>query len=188
MTVMMKPIPDGSGYKTAMFGRHIALYYGLLGLVTLLLAACASEPVSPQDEPLSPQEKLAFELGFAARSGDLEAVRTLLDAGADIEAKDSAGHTSLHFTALNANPEVAAVLLERGADIGAENIFGVMPAGYASESNENPRVLATLLKQVANVDIKFAEGSTLLHVAAASNDNPAVAALLLDRGADRQKQ
>ena len=54
----------------------------------------------------------------AVRTGSIENVIVLLDAGADLEAKDNEGKTALLVAASNAGPDVAKVklLIERGAE------------------------------------------------------------------------
>ena len=53
---------------------------------------------------------------FAVRGGHLDAVRALLDAGADVNDTLSDGQSALVVAAANANWELAAYLLDRGAD------------------------------------------------------------------------
>ena len=53
---------------------------------------------------------------FAVRSGSLDAVKALLDAGADVNDTLSDGESALVVAAANAQWEVASLLLDRGAD------------------------------------------------------------------------
>ncbi len=53
---------------------------------------------------------------FAVRAGSLEAVRALLDAGADVNDTLSDGESALVVATANAHWEVASFLLDRGAD------------------------------------------------------------------------
>jgi ankyrin repeat protein len=53
---------------------------------------------------------------FAVRAGKLEAVRALLDAGADVNDTLSDGESALVVATANAHWEVASFLLDRGAD------------------------------------------------------------------------
>ena len=55
----------------------------------------------------------------AAESGDADAVTTALDAGADIESRDSHDRTALLIAATEDHVHAARVLLERGADVNA---------------------------------------------------------------------
>ncbi len=93
-------------------------------------------------------------LAKAARDGDLEVVRKLLDAGADPEIRLQ-GFTALNFAVMYGNADAALELIARGADIRA-----VDPAGHDS--------LMT----------------TALTNALGDADAARIARALLDRGAD----
>lgn len=62
---------------------------------------------------------------FAARSGDVESARLLLDAGADVHDTTADGNSALIIAAHSGQGSVAALLLEHGADPNAA------PLGYA---------------------------------------------------------
>ena len=59
-------------------------------------------------------------------------MRKLLDAGSDIEEKDSYGGTPLYIAALTGRKAVVRVLLDRGADTEAMSDCGVTPLFAAS--------------------------------------------------------
>ena len=63
---------------------------------------------------------------FAARSGDVESARLLLDAGADLHDPAADGNVPLVIAAHSGHASLAAVLLERGADVDAA------PLGYTA--------------------------------------------------------
>jgi uncharacterized protein len=66
----------------------------------------------------------AMGLASAALSGDARAVRSLLDKGADVNAKTNDGGTPLMFAAVMGHVDVMRLLIERGADINARNNTG----------------------------------------------------------------
>ena len=60
----------------------------------------------------------------AAGRGDVEAVRRLLRAGADVNAQDDEGWTALIAAAQKGLAPVVELLLEEGADVDKKNNFG----------------------------------------------------------------
>jgi ankyrin repeat protein len=68
---------------------------------------------------------LAASLLWAAEHGLLNIATLLLDQGADVNATDQFGNTSLHLAVRY--PELVRLLLERGARVGARNAFGDTP-------------------------------------------------------------
>jgi ankyrin repeat protein len=62
---------------------------------------------------------------WAAEHGLIAIATLLLDQGADVNATDQFGNTSLHLAVRY--PELVRLLLERGARVGARNAFGDTP-------------------------------------------------------------
>ncbi len=75
-------------------------------------------------------------LVFAAREGDLESARALLDAGAGINQTTEYGWTPLLTAVNNRNYALAALLVERGADVNLANKGGWTPL-YLATDNRN---------------------------------------------------
>jgi ankyrin repeat protein len=73
---------------------------------------------------------------FAAREGDLESTRLLLDAGADVNQTSEYGWTALLTATNNRNYKLASYLLERGADPNIANKGGWTPL-YLATDNRN---------------------------------------------------
>ena len=80
----------------------------------------------------------------AVRRGDTEAVRALLDSGADVDAKTPDGATALLWAVHTDQPALVGLLLEAGADVAISNRYGVGPALLAAE-NGNAAILERLL-------------------------------------------
>jgi ankyrin len=75
-------------------------------------------------------------LVFAAREGDLESARVLLDAGADVNQTTAYGWTALLAATQNRYYELGKFLLERGADPNIANMGGWNPL-YIATDNRN---------------------------------------------------
>lgn len=86
-------------------------------------------------------------LMVAAANGRLDAVKALLDAGADANAEDWSGWTALHAGALNGDPAIITLLLTRGAIPSPSRWFIKSPASIAETLDHKD--IIPLLKNVA---------------------------------------
>jgi ankyrin repeat protein len=73
---------------------------------------------------------------YAARANDLESVKTLLDAGVDVNQQSGYGWTPLLVATQNRYYKLAAYLIERGADVNLPNKGGWVPL-YLATDNRN---------------------------------------------------
>ena len=89
--------------------------------------------------------------------------KTLLDAGANLEARDGQGRTPLHLTL---RPAVAKTLLDASANLEARDGQGRTPLHLATIYNKNSAVIQALLDAGANPNVKDDKGRTPLHLAA----------------------
>jgi ankyrin repeat protein len=126
---------------------------------------------------------LASELHDAARSGDVDQVRQLLDSGANLEDRDQVQQTPLLAAALTNQTAVVEELIKRGANVMARNNRGLTPLHAAAYSGdlEAVRLLIEAGAQVNDADDKFKV--TPLIVAAEENHLDIVQ-FLLDHEAD----
>ena len=105
------------------------------------------------------------DLQNAARAGDIERVRILLEQGADVNARNAVGAAPLHEAAWSGNSELVDLLLARGADVNERHAeAGSTPLHYAVITNQ-PEIVKTLLRHGAGIhaislwsDAKFVEG------------------------------
>ena len=118
----------------------------------------------------------------AAMRQDADAVRSLLTAGADVNAPQGDGMTGLHWAARHGATEIVRFLLNAGADHGATTRLGDHTALHvASRAGQASTVLA-LLNAGAAVNALTTTGTTPLHFAATSGNVDTLTALL-DHGA-----
>lgn len=132
--------------------------------------------------PMAGQGSLGQQLIHAAQSGDTVKVQSLLNKGADIEAKDDIGNTPLITAANVGNTDVTELLLKRGANIEASNFMGQTPLIMAASSGQT-EVLRLLLDKGADIEARDYTKATALLAAAAKGRAEAVR-LLLERNAN----
>lgn len=135
------------------------------GLIKLLVKA-----TSP-DNDIDFDEGCHSPLSFAARFGDLDAVRILVEHGrADVNfVTQNDRSAALHEAAASGNTEVAAYLLQKNANIEQEDNLGrPLHAPFVDSvagSEDNVEVIRLLLRHGADITSR-AHGITPLHLAA----------------------
>ena len=147
-------------------------------LLTYCVAAfIAAAGVAAADSPIAD----------AARAGDTEAVRSLLQQGADVNGTQIDGTTALHWAVRLDDLETAQLLVSAGADVSAANQSDSTPMQLAT-INGSAAIIASLLE--AGVDPNAAltpHGDTALMMAARTGALDALQ-VLLDHGADVNAQ
>ncbi|RCH98238.1 hos4 protein [Rhizopus stolonifer] len=101
--------------------------------------------------------------------GHIEAVETLLKAGANPSEKDNAGYTALHEAALAGKIDVVRILLENNADSNSKGADLDTPLHDAAE-NGYPEIVKLLLDYGADIHIKNSKGQTPLDIAEEEED------------------
>lgn len=123
----------------------------------------------------------AGPLHDAAKNGDVERVKQLLDQGANVAEPDSAGEPALITASLAGHADVVAVLLDRGTDIEIRNKGG-LTALHAAAYNGNLEVVKLLVEKGAAVnDSKNFYKMAPLHAAAEEGHADVVAFLLVSK-------
>ena len=119
-------------------------------------------------------------LMHAAAIGSPEAVKLLLESGAEVNAKNELEATALILGA--GNPEKARMLVEKGADVNAHSKLGRTPLMIAAGCDGCSATVKLLLDKGADPNAKDKQGDTAL-TAAAWADNSDSVKLLLAKGA-----
>jgi ankyrin repeat protein len=153
------------------------------------------------------QKGADFSIHLAARLGDLARIKSLIEDGADVNAKDIGGDTPLHIAAAKGHEEVVKLLIEKGAtmanlhiasymgnlekaeafindgaDINSTDGHGYAPLHYAAQ-NGRKEAAELLIAKGADVNVKNWGGETPLYIAAAKGHKEIVE-LLIQKGAD----
>ena len=117
-------------------------------------------------------------LGFAVFFGQPEAVKALLNAGADVNlpSRESMKVTPLASAAAAKQTEIARMLIAHGANVNARAAGGHVPLHEAA-ANGNVELVKLLIEHGADVNAKTDDGKTSLDFAN-EHKRPEVAALL----------
>lgn len=107
-----------------------------------------------ETDPNAVAESGAFTpLHFASAFGSRENIETLLEAGADVNARAGGGQRPLHNAAAMGTPENVLALIEAGADVNLADGLFKTPLHYAS-SNRFPEIILLLLEAGADANAR----------------------------------
>jgi len=130
---------------------------------------------------------MSAELFDAVKAVDIDAVRSLLAAGTDVNSRDSEGSTPLMQAAHTGNLAMVSVLLAAGAEVNACDERGwtaLMKAAYNAELDRGfADVAQALVDAGADVEMPIGYGIRPLMLAAGYGET-AVVETLLKAGAD----
>ena len=118
---------------------HLAAHFGHADVVSLLLHNNAPVDLRSANQ----MANTALPAALAGRRADV--VPILLDAGADVNARQHGGWTALHAAAANGDGALVELLLSRGADAAIANDAGVTAAAIARDRGHG--AIAELLER-----------------------------------------
>ncbi len=155
-------IEGGADVDAQNSGKRTAGYYALRNkklrrdkeLLTLLHCEIPEET-----KPKTPIKTLNARLLKTCRNGSVEDVRSILDEGADINARTTNKSTPLMMAAEHGNIDVVKFILGRKPDIDAKNSVG-NTALHISAANNHPQVMNEILAAGALWDIPNKRGVT----------------------------
>ncbi len=120
-------------------------------------------------------------LMYAAEIGSVDAMRLLLDRGADVNAQNAFGSTALMWSV--SDPAKVRLLLDRGAQVNTAAKSGRTALIIAAFTNPSADVVRLLLAKGAQVNVMDRRHVTPMNGATFGNDTATVR-LLLEAGAD----
>jgi ankyrin repeat protein len=126
-------------------------------------------------------QKETTPLMYAAAFGSLDAMKILVDAGADVNAKNALAVSPLLWCA--GDLEKVGLLVSKGADVNARSKQGQTPLLIAASHDGASEIVKLLLDKGADVSARGFLNSTTLLSATYANDT-AIVKLLLQKGAD----
>lgn len=154
---------------------HYAIINGQLSTASMLLTA---------DKRIDTVDGITGNalLHDAVHHEQADAVKLLLNRGANIEVKNNKGNTPLHEAVHYQRADLVTLLLNRGADIEATNDIFNTPL-FIAIGHENGAIVRLLLDRGARLATWNENGDTPIHDAARTG-NVDIVKILLDRGAD----
>jgi ankyrin repeat protein len=109
----------------------------------------ALAPIRPAPTPAVYEEGM-LPIHAACRSGSVDAVRYLLDNGADPSARTESGWTAMHFAVQAGNTEIVRILVEKGCSISELTSDGLSPLTIAANAG-NLELMSFLVSKGADV-------------------------------------
>jgi ankyrin repeat protein len=156
-----------------------------IGAFAAFAAACGKPaeqaPIVKKNEAPPVAESAIAKATIAS---DIPEIKSLLEAGGNINAKDALGRTPLHMAAFYGNTKTTEFLIANGADLNARDLVGMTPLHIAVISGGRQEV-EVLLEKKAQINAKSDVGQTALHLAAATGQ-PKLSRFLIEHGADPQ--
>ena len=123
---------------------------------------------------------------MAAKTGNLEILRILIEAGTPVDAGDCDNSTALGIAGMRKHTEMVTFLLEQGANVNHRDRKADTPLSFASYAG-NEEVIQLLLDAGADLYYRSPDGETLLRRACQRNV-PMLARYILENGTDLETQ
>ena len=96
--------------------------------------------LAPLDPYLEPDALMS-----AARNGDLDEIKMLLQLGVDIDGKDDHGYTALMWAAFKGHADIVRLLIEEDADMNLKSARGTTPLIFSVKGGGGYTEIAQLL-------------------------------------------
>ena len=161
---------------------HLAADAGHAAIVTELIAAgaywgdaaCGSEEIVNPADAAPPCLNL---LRQAVIRGDFSAVKALLAAGVDVDARDANNNTELHWAADTGHDVMVSLLIQATASLNVQNNDGDTPLHLSAKAG-HVTVVSLLIQATASLNVQNNDGDTPLHLSAEAGHVTVVSLLI----------
>jgi len=159
----------------------VVLLVALLTVPTALVLTARAETKSTTEQNPAPVRSL---IGPAA-AGNLEEVKSLISAGADVNERGVWGTTPLHYASMEGHVEVAKLLISKGAYVNAPDGLDAMTPLHWAAGRGDKQTVEVLLSEGADINARNKGGRTPLFEAMKSSaaDRKEIVELLVAKGA-----
>ncbi|TMW62519.1 hypothetical protein Poli38472_005137 [Pythium oligandrum] len=120
------------------------------------MGGCTSMPTV---DMTAPEWQVREDLFHFASTGEMDKIRSALDQGGDVDAKDEEGRTMLHWAVDRAQMDMVELLLKHEASPNVQDADGMTPLHYAV-SCEDEALTKLLVEHGAFTDIADNDGET----------------------------
>ena len=174
---VVKMLVRAGASVTENYGLSIAAFFGHTETVRYLAGL-------PEVDVNSRDNNNDTALHYAAQQeSHAEAVRVLIDAGADMDTKDDGGHSPLHFASRSGALEVVKMLVEAGAGVCLTDDDGLTCLILAASNGHTETVRYLVGLPEVDVNHRNSNNETALHCAT-NKGHRDVVQVLIDAGAD----
>jgi ankyrin repeat protein len=170
--------------STIKFMQNHPIISGVAGITSVTAAYLLYKNYYEGKSQITYQEQIHLNQMIlkATQENKLDDVKTFLNRGTNVNAKDEAGNTALHCATWRNNLDMVKLLIQHGADVNAQGEDGETALHWAV-GHDNLDIATLLIQHGADVNAKDNKGRTALYCAA-YNNNTDIATLLIQHGAD----
>ncbi|KAF5578854.1 ankyrin repeat-containing protein [Fusarium pseudocircinatum] len=179
--------PWQAGNRVQLNGLHLTAHFGLTVAMDELLAD-ETHLISPDVRDSGHRTPLCY----AARSGNVDAVRLLIRRGSNVNVETPAGQTPLTIATTHGHEKIAQILIDKGANVDqtslyfAVGLFGSMLRTTAlciAAVEGHADMVRLLLAHGADIEFENKKGEMAIFLASSSG-HADVMQLLIENGAD----
>lgn len=108
---------------------------------------------------------------IAIQNGNVDAVKLLIEQGADADRLDKNGYGPIHYAAYGSNCEIMSILIDMKADVNTQTKTKMLTALHIAAYEGHMNVLDILIDNTIGIDVDILDrdGRSAIHYAAQGN-------------------